>query len=137
MDSSILIVEENNKGLRDRMAVNLAREGFRVTTATDCEDALLKLGEAKPELVILGDGLLVDSNLACRQLRQRSNAIILMLGADPSGESWTSAVAAGADFYLVRPFSSLELVARVKNMLRRYKLTRDNGYARESDHVEV
>ncbi|MFH1775058.1 MAG: response regulator [Chloroflexota bacterium] len=134
---SILIIEENNKGLRDRMAVNLAREGFRLTTALNCEEALLKLDEAEPELVILGDGLLVDNDQACRQLRQRSNALIMMLGTDSSGEAWTSAVAAGADFYLVRPFSSLELVARVKNMLRRYKLTRDNGYARESDHIEA
>ena len=137
MNSSILIVEENNKGLRDRMAVNLAKEGFRVTTASSCDEALLKLDEAEPEMVILGDWLLVDNNQACRQLRQTTGALILMLGTDSSGEAWTSALAAGADFYLVRPFSSLELVARARNMLRRYKLTRDNGYAHEPDHIEA
>jgi len=119
------------------MSNSLAKEGFQVTTALSSEDALLKLDEAKPELIILGDGLPVENNQACRKLRQMASALILMLGTDSSGEAWTKAVAAGADFYLVRPFSTLELIARAKNMLRRFKLTQKNGYEYESDHIET
>ncbi len=59
---------------------------------------------SKPQLIILGEGLPIDSLEACSQLRQAVDVPILMVGAIPSYEVWTRVVHAGADFYLVKPF---------------------------------
>ena len=123
MKYNVLVIEESSCGLRERIVSALTKEGFKAATASNSQEALSRLDEPKPELIILGEGLPIDSFEACSQLRQAVDVPILMLGAVPSDKAWTRVVEVEADFYLVKPFSYPELVARVKALLRRYEQT--------------
>ncbi len=126
MKYNILVIEERSRALRDRIVSALTREGFDVATAASCQEVVSTLGEFKSQLIILGEGLPIDSLEACSQLRQAVNVPILMVGAVLSDKTWNRAVEAGADFYLVEPFNYLELVARVKALLRRHEWSNGN-----------
>ncbi len=119
MEYDIVVIEESNPTLRGRIVSALADEGFRVTTAASSDEALMKLGELTPQLIILGEGLSVDCFDACCQLRQATDVPILMIGTVPTPYAWVRVVEAGADFYLRKPFSYLELTTRVRALLRR------------------
>ena len=119
MKYNLLVIEESNPTLNGAIVSTLAKEGFKVATYSDHLEVLLRLNELRPDLIILGEGLPVDSFEACRQLRQAVDIPILMLGRIPRAEGWVRAVAAGADLYLVKPVYYSELAARVKAILRR------------------
>lgn len=129
MKYNVLVIDEDIAAVGNRIVSALAGEGFAVTTAASSEEALSRLDEPKPELIILGAGL-PDSFKACSQLRQVVDVPILILGAGPHKTVWARVVEVEADFYLVKPFSYLELIARVKALLRRYQ--QSNG---KSDKV--
>ena len=128
MKYNILVIEESSRTFRSKIVTVLTREGFDVATAVSSQDVVSTLDEFKPQLIILGEGLPIDSFEACSQLRQAVNVPILMVGAIPSDKTWTRVVEAGADFYLERPFGYLELVARVKALLRRYEWSNGKNY---------
>jgi len=121
MKYNILVIEESNHTLKDRIVSALTEEGFSVATAASSQEVLSAPDKFKPQLIILGEGLPIDSFEACSQLRQMANVPILMVGAVLSDKAWNRVVEAGADFYLEKPFGYLELVARVKALLRRYE----------------
>ena len=121
MKYNILVIEGNNHAFRSRIVAVLTREGFNVATAASSQEVVSTLDEFKPQLIILGEGLPIDSFEVCSQLRQTVDTPILMVGAIPSDKAWTRIVEAGADCYLVKPFGYLELAARVKALLRRYE----------------
>jgi len=123
MKYNILIIEESNHALKDRITSALTEEGFEVATAASSQEVVSMPDEFKPQLIILGEGLPIDSFEACSQLRQAVAVPILMVGTVPSDKAWIGVVEAGADFYLVKPFGYLELVARVRALLRRYEWT--------------
>ena len=128
MKYNILVIEESSRTFRSKIVTVLTREGFDVATAVSSQDVVSTLDEFKPQLIILGEGLPIDSFEACSQLRQAVNVPIMMVGAIPSDKVWTRVVEAGADFYLERPFGYLELVARVKALLRRYEWSNGKNY---------
>ena len=128
MKHSILVIEESNFGSRERIISALTEVGFKIVTATSTEEVLSRRDELEPQLIILGEGLPIDSFEACSQLRQAVDIPILMVGTVPSEEAWTRVVEVGADFYLVKPFSYVELVARVKALLRRYEQTNNKNH---------
>ena len=121
MKYNILVIEESNHASRDRIVSTLTEEGFDVATASSSQEILSTPDKFKSQLIILGEGLPIDSFEACSQLRQAVDVPILMVGAVPHDEAWARVVEAGADFYLAKPFGYLELVARVKALLRRYE----------------
>ncbi len=121
MKYNILVIEESNHALRGRIASALTREGFSVATASSSQEIVSAPDKFKSQLIILGEGLPIDSFEACSQLRQAVDAPILMVGAVPSDKAWNRIVEAGADFYLEKPFGYLELAARVRALLRRYE----------------
>ena len=128
MKYNILVIEESSRTFRSKIVTVLTREGFDVATAVSSQDVVSTLDEFKPQLIILGEGLPIDSFEACSQLRQAVNVPIMMVGAIPSDKVWTRVVEAGADFYLERPFGYLELIARVKALLRRYEWSNVKNY---------
>ena len=97
--------------------------GFSVACIPDYPEALLKLCEFKPDMVILDEDLPGFNGIeACSELHSIFGVPVILLGEDPSEQAWARAVEAGADFYLRKPFSCDEsLVARVRAILRRYK----------------
>ena len=119
MEYNLLVIEESDPRLNDAIVSTLAKEGFKVATCVDYLEVWSRLCEPKPDLIILGEGLPVDSFEACYQLRQALDIPIIMLGKVPRATGWVKAMENGADCYLVKPFYYSELVARVKAILRR------------------
>jgi len=102
----------------------LEREGFVVDTAADGPTALERARAVEPDVVVL-DLMLpgLDGLEVCRRLRTFSDAYVLMLTARSEEIDRVVGLSVGADDYLVKPFSPRELVARVKALLRRPRLT--------------
>lgn len=114
----ILIIEDENK-ISDIVTLYLDREGFISSVASTGQEGLRLLKES-PDLVIL-DLMLPDipGEDICKIIRERSKVPIIMLTAKSSEEERIRGLGIGADDYVVKPFSSRELIARVKALLRR------------------
>jgi DNA-binding response OmpR family regulator len=116
----ILIIEDELP-MRTALQDVLAGEGYRVLTASDGESGLRRALEEKPDLILL-DIMMpkLDGFTLCAELRRLSNSVpILMLTAKGQVEDRVTGLDAGADDYLVKPFSTEELLARVRALLRR------------------
>ena len=127
MKYSLVVIDKSNLTLAEAVISTLSKEGFKVASYSDHREALLKLTQLKPDLIILGEGLPVDSFEVCWQLRQAVDIPILMLGRTSRAEGWVRAVESGADLYLVKPINLPELVARMKVVLRRREWTLAEG----------
>ena len=116
----ILIIEDEARIARD-IERGLIYEGFRVSVAPDGQQGLTVARDNPPDLVIL-DWMLpghLDGLEVCRRLRAAGDVAILMLTARVDIQDRVSGLDAGADDYLVKPFSFDELLARVRALLRR------------------
>jgi len=131
MKYNILVIEESSNTLRDRIVSVLTGEGFGVATAASPREVVSTVDKLKPRLIILGEGLTINSFEACSQLRRAVNVPIMIVGAVLSDKAWNRVVEAGADCYLPKPFGYRELVARVKALLRRYEWTREKKQERK------
>src|SRR5512139_3803961 len=115
----ILIVDDE-PSIIDVLSYNLKQAGFEVVVARDGEQAVTSARRDKPDLIILDlmlpklDGLEVQ-----RIVRRESEVPVIMLTARDAEIDWVVGLELGADDYVVKPFSVRELVARVKNVLRR------------------
>ncbi|MFO1478244.1 MAG: response regulator transcription factor [Verrucomicrobiota bacterium] len=118
--SRILIIEDETP-MRTALADLLSSEGYRVLSAADGESGLKRAIEEKPDLILL-DIMMpkLDGFEVCAELRRLSNVVpVLMLTAKGQVEDRVTGLDAGADDYLVKPFSTEELLARVRALLRR------------------
>jgi len=120
-DTDRILIIEGEPALRRELASALTQAGFTVADVANFPEALLKL-DFNPHMAIVDEVLPGGDGLeACSQLHSILDIPVILLGSDSSDEEWTKMVEAGADFYLRKPFSYLELVARVRAILRRYK----------------
>ena len=119
-DAAMILVVDDEQNLIDLVRGYLEREGFAVLTAGDGPSAVEMTRSHRPDLIVL-DLMLpgFDGVEACRQIRQFSDAYVLMLTARSEEIDKIVGLSVGADDYLTKPFSPRELVARVKAMLRR------------------
>jgi DNA-binding response OmpR family regulator len=120
MNERILIVEDETP-MRTALADLLASEGYRALTASDGESGLERTLAEKPDLILL-DIMMpkLDGFALCAELRRLGNAVpVLMLTAKGQIEDRVNGLDVGADDYLVKPFSTDELLARVRALLRR------------------
>ena len=121
----ILIVDDDNN-IAELISLYLNKECFTTCISGDGEDALRQVDEFKPDLILL-DLMLpgIDGYEVCRQVRKNSQIPIIMLSA--KGETFDKVLGLelGADDYMVKPFDSKELVARVKAVLRRFSLPQE------------
>jgi len=118
----ILIIEDEAP-MRTALTDLLAAEGYRVLAAADGESGLQRALAEKPDLILL-DIMLpkLDGFALCAELRRLSNPVpVLMLTAKGQVEDRVTGLDAGADDYLVKPFSTEELLARVRALLRRFQ----------------
>jgi len=116
-----LLLVEDEPQMRELLANNLRFEGFSVETAEDGAEALERLRKGGFDLLVL-DLMLpkVDGFQVLNQLRQSGNGLpVLMLTARGAERDRVQGLGAGADDYMTKPFSTLELVARVRAILRR------------------
>ncbi len=119
MQATILLVDDEPHIL-ELCQMYLATEGFTIITAQDGEEALVKLRENAPDLLVL-DLMMpkMDGWEVCRRVRQSSNIPIIMLTARDDDVDKIVGLELGADDYLTKPFNPRELVARVRAVLRR------------------
>ncbi len=120
MSNELVLVVDDEKTLVKALSFNLEKEGFRVDQAYDGEEALRKVFEIKPDIVVL-DLMLpeVDGFEVCRRIRKKLDVPIIMLTARGEDIDKVLGLELGADDYLTKPFNSRELVARIKAILRR------------------
>jgi two-component system response regulator VicR len=119
MEALILIVEDE-KSISDILKINLEKNGFKVITAYDGEEAVDKALTENPDLILL-DVMLpkMDGFSVCRKLRETLSTPIIMLTARDEEVDKVLGLELGADDYMTKPFSLRELMARVKANLRR------------------
>jgi DNA-binding response OmpR family regulator len=119
-----ILILEDEVSLAQAVAYALKREGFQVRIATDGQEGLRMALTEKPDLVIL-DLMLpkLDGWEVCRTLRAKSPVPILILTARGEEHDKVIGLELGADDYVVKPFSMRELIARVRALLRRAKMT--------------
>ncbi len=118
-----VLVVEDEAPLLTLLRYNLEKQGFRVEEASDGQEALLRVAEAKPDLVLLDWMLPAMSGLeVCRQLRRRPatrDLPIIMLTARTEEQDAVRALDTGADDHIAKPFAMDALLARIRALLRR------------------
>ena len=133
MNYKVLVVEDDET-LQETLTYNLSRQEYDVVKTGNGRTALTLAREHKPDLIIL-DVMLpgMDGFEVCRILRQEMSMPVLMLTARAEEIDKIVGLEMGADDYLTKPFSMRELLARVKALLRRVELTREEAAAGQSD----
>jgi two-component system phosphate regulon response regulator PhoB len=119
----LVLIVEDEVPLVTMLRYNLEREGFAVDEAADWEEALLRIAERRPDVVLLDWMLPLVSGLeVCRQIRRapqtRSLPVIMLTARAEEGDR-IRGLDSGADDYVVKPFSPSELVARLRAVIRR------------------
>jgi two-component system response regulator MprA len=118
--AAVLVVDDDGP-IRRMLERTLAAEGYGVSSAGDGGAALAAIERATPDLIVLDVGLPgLDGLAVCRRLRRKGLGLpILLLTARDAVPDRVAGLDAGADDYLVKPFASEELLARVRALLRR------------------
>ena len=118
-----ILVVEDEVPLLTLLRYNLEKQGFRVDEAGDGEEALLRVAEGRPDLVLLDWMLPIISGIeVCRQLRRRPGTRdlpIIMVTARTEDQDAVRALDTGADDYISKPFAMDSLMARIRALLRR------------------
>ena len=119
----ILIVDDDNN-IAELISLYLTKECYDTKIVNDGEEALKAFASFAPNLILL-DLMLpgMDGYQVCREIRHKSNVPIIMLSAKGEIFDKVLGLELGADDYMIKPFDSKELVARVKAVLRRYQPT--------------
>ena len=117
----ILIVDDDNN-IAELISLYLTKECFDTKIVNDGEEALIAFEQYNPNLILL-DLMLpgIDGYQVCREVRAKANVPIIMLSAKGEIFDKVLGLELGADDYMMKPFDSKELVARVKAVLRRYQ----------------
>ena len=125
-----ILVVEDDKSLLPMITYNIEKNGFKVRSATNGEDALLMIKEEIPTLAIFDWMIPAPSGLElCKILRRKqetSNLPIIMLTAREEEEDRIRGLEYGADDYISKPFSPAELIARIKALIRRSTSSQNN-----------
>lgn len=125
----ILIVEDE-KSLSEPLAFLLGREGYEITIVDDGPSAIAEFDRSGTDLMLL-DLMLpgIPGTEVCREIRTRSQVPIIMLTAKDSEVDVVVGLELGADDYVTKPYSTRELLARIRAVLRRRVETDDDGVA--------
>ena len=121
-DKQKILIVDDDTNIAELIELYLTKECFQCQQAHDGEDALKKHASFRPDLLLL-DIMLpgIDGYDVCREIRKTSSVPIIMLSAKGEVFDKVLGLELGADDYIIKPFDSKELVARVKAVLRRYK----------------
>ena len=120
MTAGRILVVDDQAQIRRFMRTTLARAGYEVGDAKTGEEALEKVRKFRPDLVLLDVNMPGIGGLAvCREIRSDANVAIIMLTVRNSEGDKVAALDAGADDFVTKPFSTPELLARIRAALRR------------------
>jgi DNA-binding response OmpR family regulator len=116
---TILVVDDEPRYVQ-LVQVNLSTEGYTVRTAGDGQQAVEEVAKDQPDLILLDIMMpVMDGFTACERIREFSSVPIIILTAKGEERDRVRGLDAGADDYIVKPFSAQELLARVRAVLRR------------------
>ncbi|KMY52122.1 response regulator YycF [Peribacillus loiseleuriae] len=137
MEKKILVVDDE-KPIADILQFNLKKEGFDVSCAYDGNEALKMVEELQPDLILL-DIMLPqrDGMEVCREVRKKYETPIIMLTAKDSEIDKVLGLELGADDYVTKPFSTREIIARVKANLRRQQAAPVSNPEEQSKEISV
>lgn len=123
LQRKMILVVDDEPRLIEAVSLNLELEGFDVISASNGYEALRKLSEHMPDLVVL-DGMMpeMDGFQTLKELRELSTVPVIMLTVLGEETDKIRGLELGADDYMTKPFSPKELVSRVKAMLRRAEM---------------
>ncbi|WP_456277214.1 response regulator YycF [Bacillus sp. AK128] len=137
MEKRILVVDDE-KPIADILKFNLQKEGYDVTCAYDGVEAIQKVEEYKPDMILLDIMLpLKDGMEVCREVRKKHDMPIIMLTAKDSEIDKVLGLELGADDYVTKPFSTRELLARVKANMRRHQQKSNQEVAIETNEITI
>jgi two-component system, OmpR family, KDP operon response regulator KdpE len=128
MKAATILVVDDEPQIRRVLRTTLSAEGYTITEARDGTEALEKVREIKPDLILLDMNMPgLDGLQTCREIRSDSEVPIIMLTVRSAEKDKVRALDAGADDYVVKPFGIQELLARVRALLRRAAEDQDAG----------
>jgi two-component system phosphate regulon response regulator PhoB len=135
----LVLIVEDEAALMTMLRYNLEKQGFRVEEAGDGEEALTRINELKPDMVLLDWMLPHLSGIeVCRQLRRRPatrELPVIMITARSEDQDAVRGLNTGADDYVTKPFSTEALVARMRALMRRSNTVPAKGELRFHDIV--
>ena len=115
-----ILVVDDDLALSDVLAFAIRRAGFEVANAHDGLNALEQFSRESPDLIVLDWGLpRLDGLEVCTRIRNESDVPIIMLTVRDTDDNVIAALEAGADEYIIKPFSPRQLIARIRALLRR------------------
>ena len=127
MSAARILVVDDEPQIRRIMRTTLTGAGYEVEDAKTGEDALVKVRDYRPDLVILDINMPGMGGLAaCKELRSDPNIAIVMLTVHNTEAAKVQALDAGADDFVTKPFSTPELLARIRAVLRRVPLAQSS-----------
>ncbi len=133
-----ILVVDDDKNICELLRLYLEKEGYSIILSHDGEEAVVKFGALKPDLVLL-DVMLpgLDGWQVCREIRKKSNTPIIMLTA--KGETFDKVLGLelGADDYIVKPFDTKEIIARIKAVLRRVGTSNTKSEVKEVQYDKL
>ncbi|MBV9252025.1 MAG: phosphate regulon transcriptional regulator PhoB, partial [Acetobacteraceae bacterium] len=131
LSKPLVLVVEDEAALATMLRYNLEKQGFRVEEATDGQEALLRIAENQPDLVLLDWMLPVMSGIeVCRQIRRRPatrNLPVIIVTARTEDQDAVRGLDTGADDYITKPFNMEALLARMRALLRRSNAVTTKG----------
>ena len=138
MDKKRILIVDDDENIAELISLYLIKECFDTEIAGNGEEALAKFKTYKPHLMLL-DIMLpgIDGYDVCREIRKSSNVPIIMLSAKGEVFDKVLGLKIGADDYMVKPFDSNELVARVQAILRRVNDSAEDKADNDGDKEEV
>ena len=137
MNKQKILIVDDDENIAELISLYLTKECFDTRIVHDGEEALQAFKEYEPNLILL-DLMLpgMDGYQVCREIRQKSSTPIIMLSAKGEVFDKVLGLELGADDYIIKPFDSKEMVARVKAVLRRYQPSRNDIPASKGKCVE-
>lgn len=139
MAGETILVVDDEKEIADLVEIYLVSEGYQVKKANEAKTGLELLEKENIQLVLL-DIMMpgMDGLTMCQKIRETNNIPIIMISAKSTELDKIVGLGKGADDYVTKPFSPLELTARVKSQLRRYtQLNPQTAVAEQSDQDEI
>jgi DNA-binding response OmpR family regulator len=127
-NTTILVVDDEPRYVQ-LVEVNLKTEGYQVRTAADGQEAVEEVATEQPDLILLDVMMpVMDGFTACERIREFSSVPIIILTAKGEERDRVRGLDAGADDYIVKPFSAQEMLARVRAVLRRAERQRIDDF---------
>lgn len=128
-DSKTILVVDDEPRYVSLVEINLTTDGYQVRTASDGQQAVDSVAEDQPDLLLLDIMMpVMDGFTACERIREFSSVPIIILTAKGEERDRVRGLDAGADDYIVKPFSAQELLARVRAVLRRAEREALDGF---------